>query len=72
MNVRNSRTLKNIINYILFVSVAIFVVYLRERYKVMINVKYDVLIYILIYSIYAVISFPINCFIERKKDKRRK
>ena len=67
-----SKIFRNTINIVIFGVVRFSIFVLREKYEIMLNVKYDVLIEILICGIYFIISFPINCLIDRKKGKCKK
>lgn len=71
MKTRNNK-FKITINIVIFAIICITIFVLREKYEIMLNVKYDELIELFICVIYFVISFPINCLIDRKKVKRKK
>lgn len=66
-----SKIFRNAINIVILGVTCAAIFILREKYEIMLNVKYDVLIEILICGIYFVISFPINCLIDRKYHKRK-
>lgn len=68
----HSNIFRRIINIVIFGVVFIPVVILREKYEIMLNVKYDEIVCIFICGIYFVIAFPINYLIDRKKTKRKK
>lgn len=67
-----SNLFRNGVNIVIFCVVCITIFILREKYEIMLNVKYDELIFILICGIYFVIAFPINHLINRKKAERKK
>ncbi len=67
---KKQKLIKNIINVIIGAAVFAVVIILREMYSIMPDEKYDIIVCLLIYGIYCVISYPVNCFLDRKKFKK--
>lgn len=66
---KGKKLFKSIINVIIGIIVFAVVIILRETYSIMLDTKYDIIVCLLIYGIYIIISYPINCFLDKKSKK---